>query len=129
MSAPLCAKSDRTQRSKNSILNHLVGVGEQRRQHLERDSPKGIYGISVGISGSLRLDASGLDHLTPLLGFIGKELAEFRGRHRQRHGAEVGQSSLYPWIRKRSVDLSVELIDDFRRNVLGRAESTTNVAS
>src|SRR5262249_8786294 len=74
-------------------------------------------------TSSLRLDASGLEHLAPLLGFIGEELAEFRGRHRQRHGAEVGQSSLYPWIRKRGVDFSIEPVDDAGRSVLGCAEA------
>ena len=47
---------------------------------------------------------------------------EIRGRHRQRHGAEVGQPGLDRWIRKRSVDFSVQAIDEFRRNVLGPAE-------
>src|SRR5215468_9844568 len=82
----------------------------------------GVTEYLVGMLGSLRLDVGCFDHLAPLLGFIGKELAEFRGRHRQRHSAEVGQSSLYPWIRKRSVDSSVELIEDFRRDDLGRTE-------
>ena len=32
---PLCANSDRTQRSKKSLLNHLVGAREQRRRYVE----------------------------------------------------------------------------------------------
>jgi len=58
----------------------------------------------------------------PHLGFLGEELAEIRGRRRQRHSAEVGQLGLYPWFRKGRVDFSVEPIDDFCKNVLGPAE-------
>ena len=71
----------------------------------------------------LRLDVGRSDDLAPFLGFLGEELAEIRGRHRQRHRAEVGQPDLYPWFRKGRVDFSVEPIDDFCRNVLGAAES------
>src|SRR5262245_47914996 len=72
---------------------------------------------------SFRLDVGRSDDLAPFLGFLGEELAEIRGRHRQRHSAEVGQPGLYPWFRKGRVDFSVEPIDDFRRNVLGPAEA------
>ena len=37
----------------------------------EAISRKGGYGISVGISGSLRLDAGRPDHLAPLLDLFG----------------------------------------------------------
>src|SRR5262249_48628915 len=71
----------------------------------------------------LWLDVGRSDDLAPFLGFLGEELAEIRGRHRQRHSAEVGQPGLYPWFRKGRVDFSVEPIDDFRRTVLGAAEA------
>src|SRR5262249_37301878 len=47
----LCAKSGLTHRSRKSLLNRLVGAGERRRRHVERDSRNGIYGISCGYSG------------------------------------------------------------------------------
>jgi len=41
-------------------------------------------------SRSLRLDAGVLNHLAPLLSFVRDELGEIGGRHRHRHGAELG---------------------------------------
>src|SRR5262245_27968958 len=76
---PLCANSNRTQRSKKSLLNHhhLVGAGEQRRRHVKRDSPNGRYGIlDRGTAASVRLDVGRPNYLAPLLGFFGYELAE-----------------------------------------------------
>jgi hypothetical protein len=35
--SPLCAISERAQRSKKSLLNHLVGAGEQRRRDLKAE--------------------------------------------------------------------------------------------
>ena len=49
----------------------------------------------VANAGSLRLDARGLDHLGPLLGFSSDEFPEFGGRHRHRLSAEVGKSCLH----------------------------------
>ena len=37
------------------------------------------------------LMAGELDHLAPLLGFVGDELAEVGGRARKRRAAEVGE--------------------------------------
>src|SRR5262245_29846843 len=51
-----------------------------------------------GISGSLRLDAGGLDHLAPFLGFRGDEPAEVRRRARKRRAAEVVQTRLHRGI-------------------------------
>jgi S-(hydroxymethyl)glutathione dehydrogenase / alcohol dehydrogenase len=42
------------------------------------------------VAVSLRLDAGELDHLGPLLGFVGDELAEVGRRSRQRRAAEDG---------------------------------------
>src|SRR5262245_36701623 len=68
---------------------------------------------------SLRLDASELDHLAPLLGFIGDELAELGRRSRQRRAAEVSETGAHLGIGERRVDLLVELIDDLGRRVSG----------
>src|SRR5262249_42204066 len=47
-------------------------------------------GISARLRPSLlRLDAGGPDHLTPLLGFVGNEFAEFGRCHRRRLNALV----------------------------------------
>ena len=62
---------------------------------------------------SLRLDACRFDHLAPLLGFVGEELAEFGRRLRRRYDAEVGQLGPYSWIGEGGVDLLVEFVDDF----------------
>jgi hypothetical protein len=76
---------------------------------VDRYSPNGVYGISAA---SLRLDARGLDHLGPLLGFVGDELAEIGGRARQRRTTHIGKPRLHFGIGEGSVDLLVELLDD-----------------
>src|SRR5579859_7972762 len=43
---------------------------------------------------SLRLDAGKPDHLAPLLGLVGDELAEIGRRARQQRGAEIGELGL-----------------------------------
>ena len=40
---------------------------------------------------SLRLDAGELDHLAPLLGFLGDQLAEVGGRARKHRAAKIGK--------------------------------------
>jgi hypothetical protein len=46
---------------------------------------------ALGVRGSVRLDVRELDHLGPLLGFVGDELAEVAGRSRKRRAAQVGK--------------------------------------
>jgi hypothetical protein len=41
----------------------------------------GLIEYSAGIARIIGLDARELDHLGPLLDFVGDELAEFGGRH------------------------------------------------
>jgi hypothetical protein len=43
-----------------------------------------IWNICPGFRGSFRLGTGELDHITPLLGFVGDELAEIGGRTGQR---------------------------------------------
>src|SRR5215467_15346108 len=81
------------------------------------------YGMSVQIAGSLRLDAGGLDHLAPFLGFLGDELAKIGGRARKHRAAQVSKPRFEPGIGKASVDLLVELLDDVSRRALGRTDA------
>jgi chromate transporter len=56
----------------------FIGAGQPAFGHWPRQN---------NVTGSLRLDIRGLDHLGPLLGFRGYEFAELSGRHRHRHSA------------------------------------------
>src|SRR5262245_33445304 len=58
-------------------------------------------------SRSFRLDARELDHLGPLLGFVGNEFPEIGGRERDHGAAEVGKPRLDLGISKAGVDLLV----------------------
>src|SRR5262249_29221001 len=59
---------------------------------------------------SLRLDASELDHLAPLLGFVDDQFTELGRRSRQRRAAEVGEAHPHLVVGERRVDLLVELV-------------------
>ena len=56
-------------------------------------SRNGSYGMSGG-RRSLRLDVGRSDHLAPLLGFVGDELAEVSGRARKHRVAQIGDACL-----------------------------------
>src|SRR5882672_5239295 len=84
------------------------------------DSENEIYG---GIAGLLRLDTSELDHLAPLLGFGGDELAEIGGRTWEHRGAQVGKPRLHLGVGEGRVDLTIQLADDLRGCVLGSAQA------
>jgi hypothetical protein len=71
------------------------------------------------LSGLLRLDVCGPDHLAPLFGFVGDELTEVGGRLGERRGAQVGQARLDVGIRKTRIDIPVQLVDDLGRCVSG----------
>src|SRR5262252_2666159 len=60
----------------------------------------------------LRLDAGKLDHLCPLLGLLGDELAEVGGRAGHHGAAQVGKPRLHLGIAESRVDLPVEPVDD-----------------
>src|ERR1700677_1999204 len=73
--------------------------------------------------GSLRLDARKLDHLAPLLGFLGDELSDV-GRRSPKHGAaQVGKPWLYNRTGKCRVDFFVEPVDDVGGCVLRHADA------
>src|SRR5215467_13122857 len=76
-----------------------------------------------GVSGSLRLDADGLNHLAPLLGVFRHELAEVGRRTRKDRAAQVRQPRLHLGIGEAGIDLPVELINDVSGGVLGRADA------
>src|ERR1700745_909553 len=54
----------------------------------------GRYGISCPIRGSVRLDACELDHLGPLLGFLGDQFPKISGRPGNHCRAQVGAPRL-----------------------------------
>src|ERR1700730_3043699 len=81
----------------------------------------------VAVTGSLRLDVRKLHHLAPLLSFVGDELAEVRGRARERRNAQVSRSRLRPRIGEGGVYLFVEFVDDLGGRVPGCAEAV-NIA-
>src|SRR6516164_11070727 len=64
------------------------------------------------IAGSLPLDANGLHHLAPLLGFIGDELSEVGRRARKARTAQLSKPCLNLGIGKPRIDLFVERFDD-----------------
>ena len=69
---------------------------------------------------SARLCARELDHLGPLLSFLGNELAEV-GRRAGKEFAQLGKLRFHFGIRKSRIDLGIEPIDDFGRRAPGRA--------
>ena len=86
-----------------------------------RHSPNGRYGIFGRDSvGSLRLDAGGLDHFGPLLGFGSNVLAKISRWATERCGAEVGKPRLHPGIGQGRVDCPVEGFDNLCRRALSR---------
>src|SRR5262249_36959342 len=74
-----------------------VGAASTARfaRRVASHSHVGRYGIfGRDRVGSLRLDAGGLDHFRPLLGFGSNVLAELSGWATERCGAEVGKPRL-----------------------------------
>src|SRR5215813_3276455 len=72
----------------------------------------------------LRLDVACPDHLAPLLGFVGDQLAKVGGREGEQGATETfGEPRLELRIGETSVDLAVELGDDFGRRVPGRTNA------
>src|SRR5262245_25793327 len=74
-------------------------------------------------SGSFRLYTGELDHLAPLLGFVGDQLAKVCGRTGKNHATHVGELRLEFAISESGVDLRVELVDDLGRRAPGHADA------
>src|SRR5215813_14718787 len=83
----------------------------------------GTWTIRPWIAGSPPLDANGLHHLAPLLGFIGDELTKVDRRARKGHSAQLGKPRLDLGIGKARIDLFVERFDDIGRRALGCAKA------
>src|SRR5262245_11879867 len=71
------------------------------------------------LARSLRLDVCELYDLTPLLGFVGDELAELGRRARQNRDPQISQSRLHFGIGEAFIDLLIEPVNDLRWCVLG----------
>ena len=56
--------------------------------------------VQLAITGSFRLDTGELDHLAPLLGLVGDELAEIGGRAGEHRAGQFGKPCLYLRIGK-----------------------------
>src|SRR6516165_3863091 len=93
------------------------------RPHYGRwcDSPNGALWNVGPVAVSLRLDAGELDHLAPLFGLFGDELAEVGRRAWKWGGAPLGKPRLHLGIGKGRVDLRVELLDDVSGRVFRHA--------
>src|SRR4029077_4581627 len=76
-----------------------------------------------GRTGSLRLEAGEFDHLAPLLGLLGDQLAEVGGRAGNRVTVKISHPSLHRWIDERRVDLAIELLNDLGWGALGNADA------
>src|SRR5215207_4490861 len=71
---------------------------------------------------SVRLDPRELDHLSPLSGLVGDELAEVDGRASKRDAPNVCDARLQLGIDEAGIDLFVELVDDLGWCVFGNAD-------
>ena len=72
---------------------------------------------------SLRLDVGRPDHLAPLLGLLGDELAEVGGRACKYHAAEIGNARFDRGVGESRVHFTVEHSDDRSGRILRHAET------
>src|SRR5262249_37711400 len=70
-----------------------------------------------------RLDVGRADDFAPLFGFVGDELAELAGREREHVATEIGKPRLQLGVGQGRIDFLIELVDDLRRRVPGRADA------
>src|SRR5262245_65383112 len=75
------------------------------------------------VPGSVRLDPHKLDHLSPLLGFVGDELAEVDGRACERDAPKFCEARLQFGIDEAGIDLFAELFHDLGGCVLWYADA------
>src|SRR5204863_8356107 len=79
--------------------------------------------IRPGSRGSLRLDVGGPDHLAPLLGFGGEELAKFGRLTGKRCIAQIAESRFHLGAHETRIGLPFEPSDDVRRRIPGGAQA------
>src|SRR5262245_23889346 len=89
-------------------LSSVAGTSRLAR----KDSRNGRL-WNIGRGRSLRFDVGIPDHLGPLLGFVGDELAEIGRRTLKDRYAQGGKSRLDLGISEGGIDFLVELVDDF----------------
>src|SRR5262249_61911868 len=78
---------------------------------------------NVAAGGSLQLDIGDPDHLAPLFGFVGNQLAEIGGRAGKHRAAEIGELRLEVVIRNADIDGRVQFFDDLSRRVFRCADA------
>src|SRR5262245_11208601 len=80
-------------------------------------SPSGMSATSLaGLPfWSFHLCARELDHLTPLVGFIGNEFSEICRRAEQRSATEAREPYLHFGVRETGIYFLVQFVDDFWR--------------
>src|SRR5262249_34856260 len=98
---------------------HRTAVSCQKRS-LPPFAERELRNVYVG---SVRLDADGLDHFGPLLGFLGDEPAKVCGQARKRRAAQAGKLRLELGVGEARVNFLVELVNNLRRCGLGRADA------
>src|SRR5262245_7779878 len=81
-----------------------------------------LWKVSLRVR-SVRLDAGELDHLAPLLRFVGYELSKVGRRAWKGGGAQLGKPRLHLGIGEGRIDLFVELVDNLGRRVFRRADA------
>src|SRR5262249_23485025 len=101
----------------HSQLDNWAADLRHRLPTAERFSATGVTEISPRSRWSLRLDAGGLDHLAPFLGFLGAELAKIGGRARKHCIADIGKPRLDLGVVEARVNFAVQLINDFGGSV------------
>src|SRR5262245_42987940 len=79
--------------------------------------------LSERRDASFCLDVRRPDHLAPLLGFLGDQLAEVGGQAGKNRAAQAGKLCLELGVGEARVNFLVELVNNLRRCVLGRADA------
>src|SRR5262245_26993426 len=72
---------------------------------------------------SVGLDVEGPDDVAPFLRFVGDELAKVGGRAGKNRAAQAGKLCLELGVGEARVSFLVELVNNLRRCVLGRADA------
>ena len=85
-------------------------------------------GVGINSYQSALMPAE-LDHLGPLLGFVGDELAEVGGRAREHVPPRSARRAFILGSASACIDLPVELVDNLGGRVLGCADAYQSLAS